>query len=400
VQSHLVEEVQGEYGPFSIAEWVVQRIWATGALELEGIETLSGRSLEVLDRGKWNTGAGPDFKGASFRINGTLVQGDVELHFHQEDWFAHGHHEDLHFDEVVLHLLVFPPMKEDPRLTERGIESWAMLEALPQSLEAYAQEALLEKLSGNADTELMLTEWSSMPLSERKARIYEAARLRWEGKCRFMEKRVDLLGWDEACHQSAMEILGYRFNRSAMLWIAGDYSLRALVQGQVSVDELYEAGVGHWNLGRLRPANHPRKRLAQYLQWVERVPDWPEKLKASMRGGKWCSRYQEVGLSRKKMGIPVIKQQLVREVVGDALSGNRLDTLICDGLLPLGSLYSDADGFSVWYHWYVGDMPDRLTPLLKKLGLLDLPGSYACHGFYQGLLQHLLNPSKPEITGT
>jgi len=400
VQSDTVAELQGEYGLFCISEKVVQRIWTSGALDLSGMRGLGGEAIEVLRPGIWNHGAGPDFKDARIRVDGRVIDGDIELHFHQSEWFAHGHEQDPAFDDVVLHLLVFPPKQEDQRLKQRGIYSWVILDAMPQGLEAYAQEAILETLAQRPDTESLLDSWQEMSLGERKSRIYEGARQRWQAKCDFMRKRVALLGWRDACHQSAMEILGYRFNRAAMLWVASDYSLRAMESGKPGVDALFQSGQGRWNLGRLRPANHPRKRLQQYLDWIEAVPSWPDRLAGVFEKEVPVIIEGIMDGTRAKMGIPELKRRISAEVTGDMVGGSRFDNLFCDGFLPLVEGELSDDWFSLWFHWYPGDMPQRLKGLLKKLGLAGVPGSYLCHGLYQGLLYYLMNPQSPEITGT
>ena len=58
-----------------------------------------------------------------------------------------------------------------------------------------------------------------LPLAERLERLRAAAERRWKQKVHFAEVRLARLGWEEACHHTALEILGYRFNRAPMLVI-------------------------------------------------------------------------------------------------------------------------------------------------------------------------------------
>jgi hypothetical protein len=55
--------------------------------------------------GKMNRFDGPDFQGAEFKLNGIVYRGDVEIHHNRKDWYAHGHHLDIRYDRVVLHLV-------------------------------------------------------------------------------------------------------------------------------------------------------------------------------------------------------------------------------------------------------------------------------------------------------
>ena len=109
MQQDSVHEIQGLYGAFSVSERLLQKIWLRQDAAFSGAYTHSGKRIEVLHVGRWNHGAGPDFKAAHLRIDGQSVQGDIEVHFHASDWQAHGHHQDVNFDRVILHLVLFPP---------------------------------------------------------------------------------------------------------------------------------------------------------------------------------------------------------------------------------------------------------------------------------------------------
>ena len=64
-----------------------------------------GRRLRVLNSGILNTSRGPDFTSARFELDGVIYQGDVECHFKTADWYAHKHHLDKAYRQVVLHLV-------------------------------------------------------------------------------------------------------------------------------------------------------------------------------------------------------------------------------------------------------------------------------------------------------
>ncbi|MDG2166462.1 MAG: DUF2851 family protein [Opitutales bacterium] len=62
MKADIVAEIQGEYGPVTVSERLVQKIWARGEFRQTGLQTIEGRSLEIVERGTWNLLAGPDFK--------------------------------------------------------------------------------------------------------------------------------------------------------------------------------------------------------------------------------------------------------------------------------------------------------------------------------------------------
>ena len=81
--------------------WNAQ-IWPT-AFKLVASD---GKPVEVVYRGRWSGGFGPDFKGAIIRVGDQLLKGAVELHLRSGDWRLHGHHQDARYNEVVLQVVL------------------------------------------------------------------------------------------------------------------------------------------------------------------------------------------------------------------------------------------------------------------------------------------------------
>lgn len=65
-----------------------------------------GETYEVIFPGVRNQGAGPDFKGAVLRRDGSTIGGDVELHLDSSGWRAHGHQGDSRYRGVVLQVVL------------------------------------------------------------------------------------------------------------------------------------------------------------------------------------------------------------------------------------------------------------------------------------------------------
>ena len=76
------------------AAWQAQRF--TGPLR-----TVDGRVVEVVHRGTWTHGFGPDFRDAMILLDGReLRAGSVEVHLRTGAWAVHGHHLDPRYDDV------------------------------------------------------------------------------------------------------------------------------------------------------------------------------------------------------------------------------------------------------------------------------------------------------------
>lgn len=137
-----VEEVQGLYGPFSVSEKIIQKIWQQGDYYQTDLRTTSGKPLKVLDPGRWNTNEGPDFIEARLEMDGRELVGDVEVHFHASDWFNHGHDQNPNFSKVILHVMLYAPASEESA-SDISIESLVLMPLLERDLEEYAMEAAL-----------------------------------------------------------------------------------------------------------------------------------------------------------------------------------------------------------------------------------------------------------------
>ncbi|HET7080225.1 MAG TPA: DUF2851 family protein, partial [Chloroflexia bacterium] len=68
--------------------------------------TTAHEPVAIIYRGHWAGGAGPDFRGAIVAFGDNRPQrGDIELHLRAADWYAHGHHTDPAYNNVLLHVV-------------------------------------------------------------------------------------------------------------------------------------------------------------------------------------------------------------------------------------------------------------------------------------------------------
>ncbi len=80
-------------------------IWKYKKLQLTDLSTTADESVIVSDVGMHNHHAGPDFFNAKITIANQLWAGNVEIHLKASDWFSHNHHEDVNYDNVILHVV-------------------------------------------------------------------------------------------------------------------------------------------------------------------------------------------------------------------------------------------------------------------------------------------------------
>ncbi|MDE5785784.1 MAG: DUF2851 family protein [Duncaniella sp.] len=275
-------------------ERLMQYVWQHRLLLPVDLKTVDGRRVSVIDPGRLNTDAGPDFFNAKIRIDGHMWVGDVEIHVRASDWHRHGHDGDPAYDSVVLHVVD----RDDTLITRRNGET------IPQMVMACAPEfnQRYNDLVGRAATELpCAAEIAGIPP------IYISdwlTSLAFE-RCHEKSDRVlDLLSsmaddWESACYITVARALGFGINGEPMERLARAVPLRilhkhadsieaveALLFGQSGLLDRAPAGDGYtamlrrehafyvhkfglqppqpmgWKMARMRPPNFPHRRIA------------------------------------------------------------------------------------------------------------------------------------------
>jgi hypothetical protein len=180
-----------------------------------------------------------------------------------------------------------------------------------------------------------------------------------------------------------------------MLHVAARWPLTEWGRGAVDTVAVFADQAHAWSLQGVRPANHPRTRLAQYAAWSAARPDWPVRLAAMAKGRSVrflagsCRRERATRGDSGK--FTALRALIGAEICADGLGGTRLDNLICDGFLPLWAARAEeVAAESVhrwrWQHWFPGDLPPFVSRSLRELGVFGGVAQPACHGAAQGLL--------------
>ncbi|MFA6960190.1 MAG: DUF2851 family protein [Opitutaceae bacterium] len=387
-----VAEVQGLYGPFTFPERLLQKIWQRSDYDGSGLRTAAGQGLTVVYPGRWNHLGGPDFDGARLIIGGREVVGDVELHLHAKDWAAHGHADDPAYDNVLLHVVLFPCAETHTKgASGREIPILCLLPRLHHGLEEYAADEAMEHLAGRP-LHQALEILGALDREALNETLSTHASRRWRSKVHFAGERIKRLGWEGACHHAAMEILGYRFNRAPMLTVATTWPLGDWAAGRVDPAMIFEELAGRWALQGVRPLNHPLLRLRQYSEWCKSCPDWPVRLRedSGLHALASATIDASVGEWRRTVRLTSIRGGLKTRICGGVIGGSRLDNLIADGFMPLLAAEAGLDLESAWSGWFVGDAPAVVVEVLRQLDVFDGRGRPVAMGPVQGLLGWML----------
>ena len=308
----LLREGKEDYDPgrgWPLPEKALARLWQKRAARQREFRTAAGRRVRVLYAGRPGTAAGPDFRDALLEVEGLgLVQGDVELHLRQQDWYAHGHADDPNYNGVVLHaaLSTSPESTDLHSGHQVPVISLASLLEEGDALTPALSLGETEDRAGSGLWRLLEQRgWPRPDDAEGMGRLLDEA-----GDARFAAKARVFAAFNreqppsQTLYEGLMEGLGYRANRQPFLKLAQRAPWRALAEEALAhfpehrpavlesrllhLSGLTESGSGgprrppgygrpmladEWHTFRVRPANHPRHRIAGAARLLDRFLD-------------------------------------------------------------------------------------------------------------------------------
>ena len=296
----LLLEKREEYGSgreWPIPEKALARLWQKRAARQREFRTSAGRRVRVLYPGRPGVAAGPDFRDALLEVEGLgLVQGDVELHLRQRDWYAHGHADDPNYNGVVLHAALETSPEPTNLPSGHRVPVISLAGLLDDDNSGRASAPAEGEPAGCSGLWALLESrgWPRPANAAGMGQLLDDA-----GDARFRAKSAVFAAINreqppsQTLYEGLMEGLGYRANRQPFLKLAQRapwpaLAAEALAQPAADRVALIEgrllllsglseaagkggrrpAGYGpalspqEWHTFRVRPANHPRHRIA------------------------------------------------------------------------------------------------------------------------------------------
>ena len=112
----------------------LHHVWQFKKFITQGLTTVQGEPVEIINGGQYLQLAGPDFFNAQVVIGGQKWAGNVEIHIRSSDWYLHSHERDANYDNVILHVV----WEHDTEVMRRDNSEIPVLE-----LKHYVDPALL-----------------------------------------------------------------------------------------------------------------------------------------------------------------------------------------------------------------------------------------------------------------
>ena len=285
-------------------EQLLHYIWKHKLFSLSQLVTTEGKNVEIIDQGRHNTDAGPDFFNAKIRIAGTEWVGNVEIHCKASEWFLHHHDTDERYDNVILHVC---GEIDDIATTSKGRQIEQTILPIPAPIEACYQE-LMSPHNSPAPCYLHA---ANMPKIKQRAWLSALQTERLERKTKAIFERLDKCNksWEQVFFVTLARNFGFGINNNAFEEWAFNVPLHVidhhrddllqvealflglaglLDEGQMNdeqrqrvANDAYFARLkqeynylshkfslscmraSHWKFLRLRPQNFPHLRIAQ-----------------------------------------------------------------------------------------------------------------------------------------
>lgn len=368
-------------------ERLMQYVWQHRLWPHTHLRTVDGLPVQIIDPGRLNTDAGPDFFNAKVVIGGKTWAGNVEIHVRASDWHRHGHDGDPAYDSVILHVVD----RDDTAIRRSNGE------IIPQMRMACTPDfnRRYNELVARADRDIPCAESiASMKSVYLTDWLESLAFERIHSKTDRIEGLLQRSGgdWETACYVTVARCLGFGVNgdpferlalSTPLLFIAKHcdslLTIESLLFGQSGLLESAPADpyveslrreysfMAHkfglrrpqslgWKMARMRPANFPHRRIATLAALlhgetrmmsrvlkVRTLNDAAELFSPELTG-YWANRYI--------FGAPSAN-------TGASLSRSSVAGLTINAVVPLQYAYGTAHDDSA--------MTDRAIDLLESL---------------------------------
>ncbi len=273
-------------------------VWQFQYFDKRELKTTQGDPIEIFYQGIGNGNSGPDFLNAKVRIGTIDWAGNIEIHTKASAWYEHGHHVDAAYGNVVLHVVwnsdkevfredgtLMPTLELQGRVDRSLIERYRKLVENPGTIpcsKTFAEVNDVVKFS-------MLDKALMQRLEQKAGQILQLA-------------KASTYDWEEVTYQIMGRNFGFKINYDPFFQLVNAVphktllkhsdnlvAMEAILFGQAGFLEFglkdeyfkvlqreykvlsakygltqYKLNQAMWRFLRLRPANFPTVRIAQF----------------------------------------------------------------------------------------------------------------------------------------
>jgi len=284
-----------------MSEELLHFVWKFGLFQNYSIKGIESDGFQIINAGKINNDAGPDFFGAKIKCGEMIWIGNIEIHIKSSDWYRHGHQYDKAYNNVILQVVI----ENDKEIkTESGRHVPIMELVVDKAIEMKYEEFKQNKKWVSCQDDIKLADnfkikmWLGNVLVERlnEKAIYISKIL-----------EINKNNWEETFYQILARNFGFQVNAEPFEWLAKSLPLKYLAKHQsslVQVEALLFGQAGFlfddknkdpyfltlkkeyeflkskfdliplekhlWKFMRLRPPNFPTIRISQFAVLVHK----------------------------------------------------------------------------------------------------------------------------------
>jgi hypothetical protein len=125
-------------------EELLQFAWQYRVLKPKPLITKSGKTVEIIKQGDLNRDSGADFFNARIRLDELTLAGNIEVHVNSSDWLKHKHQNDKSYDNIILHV-VYNDDKIIAQNSDNNVEVLELKDLLPEYFIENYEKLIAEK---------------------------------------------------------------------------------------------------------------------------------------------------------------------------------------------------------------------------------------------------------------
>ncbi len=285
-------------------------IWKFQYFDHQQLLTENNEVVQIKSSGLLNHNAGPDFLNATVVIDGIVWNGNIEIHVRSSDWYRHKHEQDSAYESTVLHV-VWEHDKDICYADDTKIPVLSLKDKTPSFLLSRYEEIIASLSPIPCQAHLGNIEDFVFVQTFEKALIQRLEQKANQVKTLLVNNGGD---WRETTYQLLAQNMGFKVNKDSFLNLAQktkysyvqkhidqSHQVEAFLFGQSgllpskSVDDYTEklqkeytflkqkyqlkplTSVS-WKFMRMRPANFPTIRIAQFAAILQKREDLFSKL--------------------------------------------------------------------------------------------------------------------------
>jgi hypothetical protein len=284
----------------------LQFIWLNQYFYKDNLRTTTGEELSIFNQGTKNSNSGPDFNGSRIRINDITWVGNTEIHRQSSDWNTHKHGQDKAYDNVILHVV----WEDDKPVKRTDLTSIPTLELKnridPSVISRY------NTLIRNETKILCASSFHTVSTLSKNSMLDRAVLNRLENKANVVREMLYSCAnnWEQVAYSMLASNFGFKLNHFPFLRLSQSLPLKLLIKHS---DHLFkmeallfgvagffhypyndkypnelrkeyaflshkynlhrnELSIAEWKFSKVRPANFPTLRLAQFAAFIRHDP--------------------------------------------------------------------------------------------------------------------------------